>query len=59
MVAMRADKHCEASGKALKVESAVSEIQRVKIHLRKTLQNRSKCMHENTHVCSDEFATVR
>ena len=39
-VVMRADK-CAASGRALQVESAASEIQRVKIHLRKTLQNQA------------------
>ena len=36
---MGADKRCAASGRALQVESAASEIQRVKIHLLKTLQN--------------------
>ena len=34
-VAMRADKRCAASGRALQVESAASEIKRVAIHLRK------------------------
>ena len=45
-VVMPVGKHCAASGRALQAESAASEIQHVKIHLRKTLQNRSKCMHE-------------
>ena len=43
---MAVDKRCAASGRALQAESAASEIQNGKIHLRKTLQNRSKCMHE-------------
>ena len=47
---MRADKRCAASGRALQVESAASKIQRVKIHFRKSLQNRSKCIHENRFV---------
>ena len=51
-VAMRTDKCCAASGRALQVESAASKMQRVKIHLRKTLQNRSKYMDEN------KFATM-
>ena len=46
-VAIGVDKRCAASRRALQVESAASEIQRVKIHFRKTLQNRSKCMYEN------------
>ena len=44
---MRADKRCAAIERALQVVSAPSEMQRVKIHLRKTLQNRSKYMYEN------------
>ena len=43
---MAVDKRCAASGRALQAESAASEIQHVKMHLRKTLQNQSKCMHE-------------
>ena len=38
---MGADKYCVASGRSLQVESAANEIQRVKIHLRKTLQNQA------------------
>ena len=45
-VVIAVDKRCAASGRALQAESAASEIQRVKTHLRKTLQYRSKCMHE-------------
>ena len=44
---MKTDKRCAASGRALQVDSAASALQRVKIHLRKMLQNQSKCMHEN------------
>ena len=44
---MRVDERCATSGRALQVASAASEIQSVKINLRKTLQNQSKCMHEN------------
>ena len=51
-VVMGVDKRCAASGRALQVESAVSEIQRVKRHLRKTLQKSSKCMHKR------QFATM-
>ena len=43
---MAVHKRCAASGRALRAESAASEIQHVKIHLRQTLQNRSKYMHE-------------
>ena len=39
-------KRCAASGRALQVESAASERKRGKIHLRKTCQNQSKCMHK-------------
>ena len=45
-VVMGVAKRCVASGRALPVESAASEIKRLNIHLRKTLQNQSKCMHE-------------
>ena len=45
-VGMAVNKRCAASGRALQAESAASEIQRVKIHLRQALQNRSKYMHE-------------
>ena len=45
-VVMAVDKRCAESGRALRAESAASKIQHGKIHLRKTLQNRSKCMHE-------------
>ena len=38
---MGVDKRCAASGRALQVESAASEIQHVKIHLQKTLQNQA------------------
>ena len=38
---MGADKRCAASGRALQVESAASEIQYGKILLRKTLQNQA------------------
>ena len=55
-VVMGVAKRCVASGRALQVESAASEIQRLKIHLRKTLQNQSKCMHERLF-CGNEFAT--
>ena len=37
-VVMAVDKRCAESGRALQAESAASEIQRGKIHLRKTLQ---------------------
>ena len=37
-VVMAVDKRCAASGRALQAEFAASEIQREKIHLRKTLQ---------------------
>ena len=37
-VVMAADKLCAASGGALQAKSAVSEVQRGKIHLRKSLQ---------------------
>ena len=47
---MAVDKRCAASGKALHAESAASEIQHWKIYLRKTLQNRSKCMHKRRFV---------
>ena len=40
---MAVNKRCAASGRALQAESAASEIQHVKIHLR---QNRSIYMHE-------------
>ena len=43
---MEVHKRCVMSGRALRAESAASEIQHMKIHLRQTLQNRSKCMHE-------------
>ena len=39
-------KRCAASGRALQVKSAASEIQREKMHLRKTCQNQNKCMHK-------------
>ena len=45
-VVMTVHKRCAASGRALQAESAANEIQHVKIHLRQTLQNRSKYMHE-------------
>ena len=38
---MGVDKRCVGGGKALQVESAASEIQGVKMHLRKTLQNQA------------------
>ena len=47
MVMIGADRCCAASGKVLQVESAASEVLHVKIHLWKTLQSQSKCMHEN------------
>ena len=40
-VATGVDKRCAASEKTLQVESATSEIQRVKTHLRKTWQNQA------------------
>ena len=40
-VVMAADKLCAASGRALQVESAASEIQHVKIDMRKTLRNQA------------------
>ena len=43
---MAIHKRCAASGRALRAESEASEIQHVKIHLRQTLQNRSKCMNK-------------
>ena len=44
-VAMGANKHSAARGWTLQVESAASEMQRVKIHLRKNLQNQANaCM---------------
>ena len=46
-VAMGVDKRCATSGRAPQVEFAAREIQRMKIHLRKTLQNRKKCINEN------------
>ena len=56
-VAMAVHKRCAASGRALQAESAASEIQHVKIPLRKTLQNRSKVYARKT-ICGDEFATI-
>ena len=53
---MGANKRCAASGRALKVESAASEIQRVKIYLRKNFA-KSRQMHARKLVCGDEFAT--
>ena len=41
MVVMEVDKCCAVSGRAPQVESVVSKIQLVKIHLRKTLQNQA------------------
>ena len=38
---MGVDKRCTASGRALQVATAASEIQRVKINLRKTLENQA------------------
>ena len=49
-VVIAVHKRCAASGRALRAESAASEIQYVKMHLRKTLQNRSKYMHEKQFV---------
>ena len=43
---MAVDICCAASGRALQAESAASEIYRVKIYLWKTLQYRSKWIHE-------------
>ena len=43
---MAVHKRYTASGRALRVESAASEIQHVKIYLRQTLQYRNKYMHE-------------
>ena len=40
-VVIGVDKGCAATGRALQAESAASEIQRVKIHLRKTSQNQA------------------
>ena len=54
-VVMAVGKRCAVSGRALQAESAASEIQRGKIHLRNILQNRSK-MHARKTVCDDEFA---
>ena len=54
---MRADKRCAASGRALQVESATSEIQRVKIHFRKALQNRSKCLQEKWFAAMNSLQT--
>ena len=45
-VVMAVHKRYTASGRALRVESAASEIQHVKIYLRQTLQYRNKYMHE-------------
>ena len=45
-VAVGVDKRCATSGRA-QVEFAARKIQRMKIHLRKTLQNRRKCINEN------------
>ena len=45
-VVMAVDKRCTASGRALQAESAASEIQRGKIHLRKFFKIEAKCMHE-------------
>ena len=50
---MATDKRCAASGRALQAESATSEIQRMKLHLRKT----TKSKHARKTVCNDEFAT--
>ena len=55
-VVMAVEKCCAASGRALQAESAASEVQDVKIHLRKTAKSRQ--MHVRKTVCSDEFATV-
>ena len=38
---MGVDKRCTASGRALQVATAASEIQLVKIRLRKTLENQA------------------
>ena len=38
---MEVDKRCVASGRALQAESTASEIQRVKIHFLRTLQNQA------------------
>ena len=38
---MGVDKRCVTSGRALPVESAASEIKRLKIYLRKTFQNQA------------------
>ena len=53
---MEADKRSAASGRAVPIKSTVGEIQLVKIHLRKTLQN--KQMYARKTVCGDEFATL-
>ena len=44
-VVMAVDKRCAPNRRALQAKSAVSEIH-VKMHLWKTFQNPSKCMHE-------------
>ena len=58
---MRADKRCTASGRALQVKSAASEIQRVKIHLGKLCKikvnayNQYKYKSYNKTICGREF----
>ena len=47
---MEVNKRCAASKKALQVESAASEIERVKIHLQKTFA-KIKQMHPRETVC--------
>ena len=56
-VAMAVNKRCAASGRALRAESAASEIQHVKIQLWQTLQNQKQIYARKT-ICGDEFATI-
>ena len=52
---MTVNKRCAASGRALQAESAASEIQHAKIHLR---QNQSKYMHERQFVVMSSLQRV-
>ena len=56
-VVMGVDKRCAASGKALQIESAASEIQRVKILYICRKLCKSKQMHARKTGCGDELAT--
>ena len=46
MVAMEAENALQRAHGRCKLSRQRSEIQRAKIHLRKTLQNQSKCIYE-------------